>query len=215
MHTPRIGKAALEGVQKEVNSNSGKVQIGEIFQGVRKDSKKLAQNPSFFTEQFGVLSLTDKSDNLLMWAHYANSHRGFVIELDSEHPFFRFPASPTRSALREVEYEERRNVRTLISEGDNPFRAFFLKSDYWCYESEWRLVRALQHADKKLEGNICLFKLPEACVTGVILGLNMKAEPRAKILDLLKNDGRYTHVNLFEASPNYQEDHVNINPVSM
>lgn len=182
----RIDKAALEDIQKEIDSNSGRMQIGETFQGVRRDSKKLAQNPSLFTEQFGVLSLTDKPDNLLMWAHYAASHRGFVIELESKHPFFSFPANPTHSALRKVDYVERRNVSTLISEGDNPYRAFFLKSNYWSYESEWRLVRALQDADRKLEGNIYLFELPEMCVSRVILGLNIKAELKIKVLDLLK-----------------------------
>ena len=42
----------------------------------------------------------------------------------------------------------------------------------------------------------------------------MKIGPKVKILDLLKNDGRYSHMKVFEASPNYQEDCVNINPVN-
>jgi hypothetical protein len=33
----------------------------------------------------GILSLTEKHDNLLMWAHYAGEHTGFVIEFDSSH----------------------------------------------------------------------------------------------------------------------------------
>ena len=34
----------------------------------------------------GVLSLSEKRDNLLMWAHYAAQHTGFVIGFDSENP---------------------------------------------------------------------------------------------------------------------------------
>lgn len=207
-------KAAVKAIQNEMRSNEGKTQISGTFQHVRSASQNLAQISSTVTEQFGVLSMTDKPDNLLMWAHYADSHRGFVIELNSEHSFFNFPADPTRSALRKIEYVERRNIRTLMSEGSDSYKAFFLKSNYWSYESEWRLVRALQDADKKVGDNIHLFKLPEAIVSGVILGLNMKAKLKEEILNLLKIDARYTHVKIFGASPNYQEDHVDINPLN-
>ncbi len=36
----------------------------------------------------GILSLTTCSKNLLMWAHYANSHQGLVLEIDETHDFF-------------------------------------------------------------------------------------------------------------------------------
>lgn len=36
----------------------------------------------------GILSLTSKNDNLLMWVHYANSHKGFVVEFNIENVFF-------------------------------------------------------------------------------------------------------------------------------
>ncbi|KAA1061203.1 hypothetical protein [Enterobacter mori] len=35
-----------------------------------------------------ILSLSDNPTNILMWGHYAQSHSGFVIELDTNHPFF-------------------------------------------------------------------------------------------------------------------------------
>lgn len=38
-------------------------------------------------ELIGVLCLTEKKDNLLMWSHYANSHKGFCIKFDASHEF--------------------------------------------------------------------------------------------------------------------------------
>ena len=35
-----------------------------------------------------ILSLTDNPTNILMWGHYAQSHSGFIIEFDKNHPFF-------------------------------------------------------------------------------------------------------------------------------
>lgn len=36
----------------------------------------------------GMLCLTEKEDNLLMWSHYAQNHEGFVIGFDTDHEFF-------------------------------------------------------------------------------------------------------------------------------
>lgn len=33
---------------------------------------------------FGILAITSKPDNLLMWAHYADSHTGFRVGLDRD-----------------------------------------------------------------------------------------------------------------------------------
>ena len=37
----------------------------------------------------GILSLSETPDNLLMWAHYAEEHTGFVLVLDGSHNFFK------------------------------------------------------------------------------------------------------------------------------
>lgn len=42
----------------------------------------------FITKLIGILSLTEKRDNLLMWAHYAQNHQGLVIEFDEAHEYF-------------------------------------------------------------------------------------------------------------------------------
>ena len=39
-------------------------------------------------DQLGVLSLSARSDSSVMWSHYADSHRGFLIGFSTEHEFF-------------------------------------------------------------------------------------------------------------------------------
>jgi hypothetical protein len=58
-----------------------------------KDTGAYALNPnkiarSTLDSKYGILSLSETHDNLLMWAHYADHHRGFVIQFDETHPFF-------------------------------------------------------------------------------------------------------------------------------
>ena len=50
-------------------------------------------------ELLGVFCLSQNSDSFLMWSHYADSHKGFIIGFDSEHEFFQKPR-------RDVNYPE-------------------------------------------------------------------------------------------------------------
>lgn len=68
-----------------------------------------------FNSLVGVLCLTGNPKNFLMWAHYANGHRGMLIEFDPEDAFFtrRRSASDnygfsTQSGLLDREAESRR-----------------------------------------------------------------------------------------------------------
>ena len=106
----------------------------------------------FFNTLFkndGIFCSTVDSNNLLMWAHYADQHRGAVVELT--------PSVERDSALlvsREVHYTE---IRPFLY--DDPIdmitrgltmapeeaagkifdRLIYTKSAEWEYEKEWRL----------------------------------------------------------------------------
>lgn len=41
----------------------------------------------FYRSQ-GIISLTETRDNLLMWSHYADEHKGIVVEFHAHNPFF-------------------------------------------------------------------------------------------------------------------------------
>ena len=57
------------------------------FERYEKDSEKDFDNlvkemTRMNLNNMGMISLTEKSNNLLMWSHYADEHRGMVIEID-------------------------------------------------------------------------------------------------------------------------------------
>jgi hypothetical protein len=141
--------------------------------------------------QLGLLSLTLADGNLLMWAHYAANHKGFLLAFDEEHAFFRTTASyieptyrtvealpmPGFGTLRKVNYTTR---RTTVDLGDNvPFEFFFTKSMEWSYEEEVRIFKRLKDADSVLAtaaGPVHLFKIPPDCLRRVVLGANSTPE---------------------------------------
>ncbi|MFC3681373.1 DUF2971 domain-containing protein [Bacterioplanoides pacificum] len=58
-------------------------------------------------KNIGIISLTETRDNLLMWSHYGDNHRGLVIEYNINHPFFASLDGHTER-LDRVRYRKRR-----------------------------------------------------------------------------------------------------------
>ncbi len=197
----------------------------EIFPELRE---KLLSNTEEVTQQFrkiapmrlndliGVLSLTEKPDNLPMWAHYAQQHKGFVIEFNGTDPFFNqlpdslpqgdqlFTHLPSQECgyLRKVEYFDERPYHDSVLDL-TPTTVLLAKSKQWEYEQEWRVLQLLDKADqiKQTEfGNIHLFLIPPSCIKGVILGYQMSEDDKRKISDIIKGSERYSHVKLYSAS---------------
>lgn len=97
---------------------------------------------------YRVLSFSDRSDSLLMWSHYAESHFGAVLRFrvaTDKMSFF--------SKLKRVEYvtlipklaSEEDWAEYFLSDADSlipePFvRLLCTKSDDWKYEKEWRVA---------------------------------------------------------------------------
>ena len=56
----------------------------QIMRELRKDPRpfreRAAERVQKFWDDIGILSLTELENDLLMWAHYANSHEGMLIE---------------------------------------------------------------------------------------------------------------------------------------
>ena len=144
----------------------------------------------------GVLSLTEKCNNLLMWAHYAQSHEGFVIGFDPSHHFFSSRKNDGQiGELQKVRYSNERPKKSINSV--SLFDVYLTKSKEWEYEQEFRLLRHLDTADTKFPVEpypVCLFKLPPSCIRSVLFGCRMNDTVRDRILSTLKSDADYSHV---------------------
>lgn len=137
------------------------------------------------SQAIGILCLTGKPDNLLMWAHYADSHSGLVIEFDVENEFFKQvfedPLSPIGldedlskdyGYLKQMVYSEHRPEITISSV--KSFDSFLFKSNDWKYEEEWRMLMPTANASKVAKDDdgvdVFLYEVPRSAITKVILG---------------------------------------------
>lgn len=144
----------------------------------------------------GILSLTTKFDNLLMWAHYSNEHKGFVVEFDSENDFFKMKDDNyIYKGIQKVNYSKIRPHKFLI---ENEWEEIFLtKSEEWSYENEYRIIQRLQDADE-VKGNISLFKFPKEMIQAIYCGCNMNTLKKERIIEIIKNDNELNHIKVFE-----------------
>lgn len=149
----------------------------------------------------GALSLSEIRNHELMWSHYANEHRGYVIGFDVDHQFFNQKRTDVDELrhLRKIDYREKPPVINLMNTSGEEL--FFVKSLKWEYESEWRMLMPLADSSKVIERQsypIHLFSFPVETVSEVILGARMSDEDKG-VLKTLVNDKKYEHVKLFQA----------------
>lgn len=147
----------------------------------------------------GIFSLTECDHNLLMWAHYANSHKGYVIEFDSEHDFFNQKKSDNDviRSLEKVSYSNYRPKLEMVSiENIDPF---IVKSKEWKYEKEWRMLHSLKDSDVKITEkpyDIHLFKVPFEAINSISIGARATDEIISLIKNKLFSNNSLKHVQL-------------------
>lgn len=120
---------------------------------LNKHRESLGDNvKEFATDYHGIVSLSLCNNNILMWTHYADSHRGVVIEfivnkqipeklLNNSYPTSRYKDILTKP----MGYKKRRhsNINKLKSQSDITnirHHYYFTKAKEWEYEKEYRYI---------------------------------------------------------------------------
>lgn len=139
-------------------------------------------------DDYGVLSLTEKRDDILMFAHYANCHRGYCLE-------FTCSGSSYLHTVEQVRYSHLYpQVRFFKMNSIEIVRAITLtKSQAWSYEKDWRCFQ-------KPAG---LRKVKKSILTGIIFGCQMSENDKQAIRAL--NGQRQSPAKLFQAETKKDE----------
>ena len=64
----------------------------QIIPGLKKNQVLTIEELDSFMDLHGIISLSESPDNLLMWSHYGDDHKGMVVEfdIDESDPFALF-----------------------------------------------------------------------------------------------------------------------------
>ena len=177
-------------------------------------------------DMYGILSMTERIDNLLMWSHYADSHTGFVIGFDPSHDFFDGTKSNkeyVRSAvneyigvLKKVRYSKTRKIKadSLVKSLDE---FFFLKSNDWWTEREHRYVLPIAEADEirnEPNSTMAFYQIPSDAIVSVTFGLKCSVQQIETVRDILKSRNEYQHIKLYRSKMCNENYDLKIEPIN-
>ncbi len=155
----------------------GTFSFGTISHNEEKYTKVIQQISSL-----GIYSLAIDENNYpnndLMWAHYANAHKGFCIEYDLDLLVDTINKDDYLGQIQIDYTNERPLVESNMTLNESIKSIVGKKSQSWSYEKELRLLFHTRGI-KKIN-NI----LP---ITGVYFGLNMDSLERQQIIAYLKD----------------------------
>lgn len=151
-----------------------------------------------------VLCVTEDYDNILMWSHYSDFHKGAVLSFRCIEE-----DSTALCAAQKVTYSDYTpsifpNVESCVVEmtgqvkfnTDKFYERFVLtKSQHWAYEKEWRAItyRDANQSELYFDNKV----LPQE-VEAVYLGCKISAEDKDQIMNLLV--GELSHVKVYQGS---------------
>jgi len=128
-----------------------------------------------------VCSLCRDPENELMWAHYANGHRGLVVGVEIERPNY---------DVRPIEYDGPSYVRMAKQNGprETAIRILSHKLDVWGYEKEERVFVRGQ-------------KFVSVNVKEVIFGKRMSNQDKSLVKKLINAVSPHTKISTSEIKP--------------
>lgn len=138
-------KEILNGVLQMVPDKRG-IRVGsqvwkQLNGSVNQQIKTFQADYEGLRTKMGIACLSEADNSLLMWAHYANNHRGMCVEYELLEFNSRLGFSPVP-----IIYSDERvsvhNFETLERDIQGKFiESLTSKSADWSYEREWRIIR--------------------------------------------------------------------------
>lgn len=192
--------------------------FNDVFEGMvtSLDGEKAEEVRAIIGEISDSVSIScfsEKWDNLLMYAHYADSFRGFCVEYDFSYILQKYPygyffpvlyqSKPSSLAHMEklrqdiIRHKDAINAGMIsLAKADDIISYFIHKADIWSYEREWRfIIPAPQYwnffHDNSIDRELHFLKGFD-CVSAVFLAPNIDSVNRKKICDIIekKNQAR-------------------------
>jgi hypothetical protein len=150
--------------------------LGRTMENLNRHSREIT------LQRWRIYCLTPHPDSLLMWAHYADRHRGICLQFDT--------SVPCIGGAFEVIYQKDRPVidcHTLANATAMAEKMVLVKSGDWSYEQEYRILGRAGEFDQQPAQSIPkttgdFLDLPRGALTGVIAGCKADIDLVRKIV---------------------------------
>jgi hypothetical protein len=160
--------------------------------------------------QIGIFSTTLIKNNILLWSHYANSHKGFCVGFNKNllidnirDSWNRIKLPPTyRSVNYEANYPEiipnsKINDKNFV---ENPM---FVKFKDWEHEKEYRIILLSTGSVK--------FKVKKETISEINLGCEMESNHKISIIEEVRRN--LPKVKIYQAQKKYMDFALDFEPI--
>jgi len=159
---------------KELNPALSEEEIDNLTRkelepnSIKKTAQNLNDTIRLETDKCGIFTMSAKRDNLLMWSHYADYHRGICVEFKTT------SGKLFGCDLSEVHYQKSYPNLSVYDNVDLEWTRKYLstKSEDWYYEEEWRIL--YRETGPQI--------YPHGELSGVILGARISKENQELVL---------------------------------
>ncbi len=165
------------------------------------NDKKIEKEFKDYTQSKAVSCFSKKMDSILMWSHYAESHKGFCIGIDS-------PELENSDLLSYVNYSED------FLEVDH--KAFLYSNKKGKINKEWERILTQKYIDWKYEEEVRLilhfdnpqakgkcFSLPEGSIKEIYFGCKMNDKNKSNIRKIMA-DRNVTFYDMKQSLNNFK-----------
>ena len=155
--------------------------------------------------QIGVACFSEKNDDILMWAHYSDGHKGFCLEFDTSHtPFNRIKPVDYNDNLPDIDFYKLLFSNDKEGKLEENKKIGLTKYTCWEYEKEWRIFSR----KPKIHASY-----PPNALTGIYFGSNMDFS-YMEIVALIAQKSNKT-INLYKAKKDPLKYAVNHNKMEL
>lgn len=186
------------------SNNKIKVKAQRILKEKKYDVEYLSREgePSIrgVLSSIGIFSLAGNKTNILLWSHYANSHKGFCVGFNKElllnnikEEWMKIKIPPIFNRITYQKEYPKIIPTPQINIKDFVEKPLFTKSIVWNYEEEFRVIL--------LKSSSATFIINQNVVEEITLGSEIELDHREEIIALVKNN--FAKAKIFQAKKKF------------
>lgn len=173
--------------ERRANFRATQIVVNRIYTRVEGIIRKVLS-------RIGIFCMTPFNDNLLMWAHYADSHKGVCIEFDTSEEQKLRP-------YKKVVYNDNILTLDLLERPQSIVDIILHKSTCWDYEQEFRVIDKTSHVQP----------INPLSIKSVICGCKISAQDESALNAIIVADPNLHHVRVQHARMNKDRYVLDIN----
>ena len=152
-------------------------------------TKKFNEDRDDFLKNKGISCFSETQDNILMWSHYAENHKGICVGYHTNNQLF--------EKSKMIFYFDKLpnlNVYSVFDETNfsDCFKLYCIKNTLWSYEKEWRLFHTNSNTAYRIE---------KEWLKSIYIGCKTSIDNEKEILSFAKFYPSKINVFKFRKSP--------------